>query len=258
MKTKVTCSSCNSEFLKSPSLVGKKLNFCNNECKDSYHKKRRIRRQCQYCRSEFEVYPAKISEHTNSSGNFCSRNCYSLHLKRLTGKLSNRYSKIELKCDQCESPILTIPSKMKDRKSHFCSNKCRYEFHKGKYSGSNNGNWRGGFDGYRGTDWREARKLALKTQMFCAICGTMKNLHVHHIVPYRLCKSNDRDNLITLCPSHHMFIERLTDSIVALGNEDNESFDYKYTKFLLNTILRSRQIETFAHIRNLIRDLGRG
>lgn len=58
-------------------------------------------------------------------------------------------------------------------------------------------------------EWRPARKEALQKNPFCAVCGTFKNLHVHHIIPYRLSQDNDQKNLIPLCGKHHTIVEKL-------------------------------------------------
>ena len=53
----------------------------------------------------------------------------------------------------------------------------------------------------------EAKSLELRTkQPYCSICGSKKNLNVHHIIP-RECKELkfDDNNLIVLCCKHHKF-----------------------------------------------------
>lgn len=58
-------------------------------------------------------------------------------------------------------------------------------------------------DPERGHHWKAIRAEALKLTPFCVSCGSTKRLQVHHIVPYRITKDNDQDNLVPLCPKDH-------------------------------------------------------
>jgi 5-methylcytosine-specific restriction endonuclease McrA len=77
--------------------------------------------------------------------------------------------------------------------------------------------WNGGTYDRRGIGWRVAREWALiRAQGKCENCGKALKYHdygVHHIKPYRLCKSdaeaNMMSNLIVLCRSCHSKIDRL-------------------------------------------------
>jgi len=37
----------------------------------------------------------------------------------------------------------------------------------------------------------------------CIICGFDKRVHLHHIIKRRIGGSNDKENLVYLCPNHH-------------------------------------------------------
>lgn len=73
--------------------------------------------------------------------------------------------------------------------------------------------WKGGKRYWRLTDWIEiSRLMKERDNHTCQDCGITQDdlfkstglyLHVHHIVPYRICKEHDPNNLITLCPSCH-------------------------------------------------------
>ena len=54
-----------------------------------------------------------------------------------------------------------------------------------------------------GRNWRRIRKEVLKRDGKCMHCGTTKKLEVHHIIPFRISKSNSMNNLIVLCKSCH-------------------------------------------------------
>lgn len=53
----------------------------------------------------------------------------------------------------------------------------------------------------RSGQWKTTRKKHLLKQPFCQVCGSKKQLVVHHVIPVSVDneKENDFDNLITLC-----------------------------------------------------------
>lgn len=52
--------------------------------------------------------------------------------------------------------------------------------------------------------FRRLRKLVLKRDNFrCVKCGNTENLHIDHIIPYRICKEHKLKNLQTLCRHCH-------------------------------------------------------
>jgi 5-methylcytosine-specific restriction enzyme A len=57
----------------------------------------------------------------------------------------------------------------------------------------------------RSYEWSKVRNEFLKTHNICAVCGTSKDLQVHHIKPFHLRPELelDPDNLITLCTSKY-------------------------------------------------------
>lgn len=79
---------------------------------------------------------------------------------------------------------------------------------KGLFAGEKNPAWRGGHRGYRGPNWKSQRLLALHRDGHkCLACGSVKQLTVNHIIPFRLFAShveaNDLANLATLCRPCH-------------------------------------------------------
>ena len=50
--------------------------------------------------------------------------------------------------------------------------------------------------------------------LFCAICGTNKNLQHHHIVPKAEGGDNHEWNYLTLCFHHHNFIHNIRRTMV--------------------------------------------
>ena len=63
----------------------------------------------------------------------------------------------------------------------------------------------------RNDDWPKVRRLHLKLHPSCEVCGATKRLAAHHIAPYQWNPEleMDPDNLITLCPAHHLFVGHL-------------------------------------------------
>ena len=57
----------------------------------------------------------------------------------------------------------------------------------------------------RSPHWSTIRKRHLEIQPTCAACGGVKNLQVHHCMPFHIDQSKelDQDNLITLCEEHN-------------------------------------------------------
>jgi len=57
----------------------------------------------------------------------------------------------------------------------------------------------------RSSQWEHVRKTYLKDHQSCVICGTTKDLQVHHIKPFHLYPELELDpnNFITLCTSKY-------------------------------------------------------
>jgi len=69
--------------------------------------------------------------------------------------------------------------------------------------------------GLRSPKWAAVRKEYLRKFPTCAVCGRkaglIRPLNVHHCVMFSVDKSLELspDNLITLCPEHHLFVGHL-------------------------------------------------
>ena len=57
----------------------------------------------------------------------------------------------------------------------------------------------------RSSQWRRVRNDFVDANPFCELCGTRKELEVHHIQPVHLFPKFELEwwNLITLCRDHH-------------------------------------------------------
>jgi hypothetical protein len=86
--------------------------------------------------------------------------------------------------------------------------------------GENHPMWHGGSsqNRFRGYDWPSIRLDIYKRDGYrCQICHSNRNLVCHHIVPYRLTKNNDYNNLITLCKSCHPTYENKPDKLEVIN-----------------------------------------
>src|SRR3990167_2781062 len=61
------------------------------------------------------------------------------------------------------------------------------------------------FGAKRSSQWPKVRAEFLKTHQICAVCGTKKELEVHHKIPVNIDQSKEFEisNLITLCDTDH-------------------------------------------------------
>lgn len=194
--------------------------------------KNKIKIDCRYCGTEFEVW------NYQKDSIYCSTKC------------NYDDKREEVCCDNCGISFIKAKSTIRD--FNYCSSNCmhscqerrrrisesnkkadnpswkRYWQHVniGKRNspdtefkkGSENPNWVGGTDKYRGIDWKEQRKKALeRDNHVCKRCDEKGNV-VHHIIPYRISKDNSLDNLITFCKACHIIHER-NHSTLIIENE---------------------------------------
>ena len=83
--------------------------------------------------------------------------------------------------------------------------------------GEDHYNWQGGITPdtrkrAKGILWRRiADSIRERDNNTCQICGAEgngKKLAVHHIIPFRICKSHELDNLTTVCLSCHIKLDK--------------------------------------------------
>ncbi len=67
----------------------------------------------------------------------------------------------------------------------------------------------------RAPDWSRQRRIHLNQFPECAVCGTRRNLDVHHVLPVHLPDGKQLElvswNLLTLCRPHHLLVGHLCD-----------------------------------------------
>jgi hypothetical protein len=163
------CEKCGKLFKRRPSSLRKRI-YCSNECYRTY---KLI--ECAYCGKEKKVLGVRLKER-----NYCSTKC----------QLKYEYE-----------------NGIRNRKP----NKKLYEAHKIKCSGNNSHLWQGGITSETGkrlntNEWKKIRKEVYERDNWqCKVCGKhcKRDIQCHHIIPYRISKNDNKDNLITLCVKCH-------------------------------------------------------
>jgi len=155
-------------------------------------------RCCPNCREWFDI------ESVDKDQIYCGMDCYRKQQRK------NQIIKI---CEVCNKEF-TVSKSASIILKH-CSRKC-YGVALGKsMEGEKHPRWRGGIDtahkkGLNSMAWQKIRKIILKRDDHrCQRCrATSNELHIHHIVPYRISQDNSEANLVTFCPSCHMTVEQ--------------------------------------------------
>lgn len=184
-------------------------------------RRRRIKLTCSHCSVEFE---RSLGQAKGTKQPYCSMKCKQEH------------HSVERECDFCSTKFRLAKSLTEDGPSNsagrFCSRACY-----------NSWMCRGGRVTGRGSQWKTTRDEVVNDAPFCGRCGSiLKQLQVHHIVPYRLTHDNARKNLIPLCVKCHKKVEMVTVEAEATGVTPDELGE------VMNIILRFQQIATFNYI----------
>lgn len=160
--------------------------------------------ECDYCGEEYKSYPSWIT----GENNFCSRKC-----KHLAQEKEN-----QVECEVCGEKMYRRPSR-KERSDYFvCSDECKSEMMRG----SDNPNWDGAHDEYRGKNWQEMRRERKERDNHeCVLCGKTEKEHqeeygreleVAHVRPFKEFEEPEDahhiNNLLTLCVSCHRMVDR--------------------------------------------------
>ena len=125
----------------------------------------------------------------------------------------NKKSPLEFICKNC-GKIYYRPQWIVNQskgKTDFCSIECKSIYWKEHFSGEDSPDWVGGEMTYRGRDWlRQRKKIVEICKGYCEECHKFvgKSISVHHKIPYRNGGINHLSNLIGLCQSCHMKLEK--------------------------------------------------
>ena len=196
---------------------------------EKYNKERISKKQtslCVICGTCFSYYPS-----THKKRRFCSKNCYSVALEtERKGITFSEEHKKNLRKAQLKNPTRYWLSKKRSpedikkfRKAHLGKKQSKETIIKRTKRGSEHYNWQGGITPLtrrrtRGVMWRQtADKIRLRDNNTCLVCGDIgqdTKLPVHHIIPFRISKDNEDDNLMTVCSSCHIKLDKeYTDNV---------------------------------------------
>ncbi len=196
------CKNCGDEIPRGkydhPTRYNEKV-FCDRECHKEWKRKNAKydtllgdKKYCKYCGDIFYSF--------REEAKYCSRDCV----------YQDRDGTGEIKCDNCDVVFEETRCRIEGNNHNFCSEECSRDY----FSGENHYNWKGGKRSrWRGKNWDEVRDKVLERDGYeCTVCGSNKNLNVHHKIPFDefddYKDANKTSNLITLCISHHMKAER--------------------------------------------------
>jgi hypothetical protein len=177
---------------------------------------------------------SRPSDNRGGGRRYCSVSCR---------RAAQRSARVERECVACGmlfSVARSVLSGKTNASARFCSRPC-YETHLCRTDRTSG----------RGCRWDEHRAEALRRAPFCALCGTMKRLQVHHIIPWRISHDNRQANLIPLCPKHHKKVEMLLIETERCGFDDMAFAAW-------NILLRSRQDDTRSVLMRLAGELRYG
>lgn len=196
------CVVCKNEF-QSKSNYSK---YCSRYCarRISYlkeykpHPRKPFLINCSYCGKEIRKAPSSL-KNSKSKKLYCNKSC--------KAKLEMKKEKVKCYCHNCGKEMSRNPSQV--TRNVFCSERCHGLFLR-QFTKEKSFNWKGGYKKDERTlirnrkFWKELRQEILSLfQGTCAICKKEGELHIHHIVPWRLGGEDKKENLIPLCPKCH-------------------------------------------------------
>lgn len=123
-----------------------------------------------------------------------------LDITKLSSK-PRKYKVVEKECPVCGTKFET--QKGHPREKHTCSHSCSNTYFR---SGSDNGNWKD-FEEYDERTSYYSKKYRQECFKYhekkCVVCGESKIVVVHHFDEDKF--NNKPENLIPMCPTHHMY-----------------------------------------------------
>lgn len=199
---KAVCAVCGKQFERAPAHIARvEKPTCSRVCRGKL-KRNQVELTCHWCGKHFSRPPSQApGDHA-----FCSRKCHQAFWR---GERHSGYDSINCTCEVCGKGFVRSRSRVEKNGGKFCSARC---FALSQVIP--------GTSEYRGPNWREqCRKARKRDRYTCQACGVHqkqygKSLDVHHIVPFRMfgldryAEANHLDNLISLCRTCHMLLER--------------------------------------------------
>ena len=201
--------------------------YCSEYCRGyliTLNKHKPVELICEQCGKEFTRYFGNIK---NPKHIFCSKQCKQEHFK------AQKQIRKCLNCCKEFEVYNSILSGKTNASGNYCCNKCYYD------------SMRFLDNPHRyGKEFKQNKKKYFKNS-FCVICGTNRNIHIHHIIPFRLTQDNSVQNLVPLCSSHHKIFENLSRPL--FENTDN----YDIIQYVLKNVLVERYFATKTIIKEL-------
>jgi hypothetical protein len=216
------CKYCNKGYKRNIRYSNKqweKSLYCSNNCrgKDNTILLKKEKIPCKNCGVSIVDY---VSNFKNKQ--FCSIKCKS------------EFSRVVRVCKNCGKSFSICKSVLKTNATgNYCSRDCYIKYITTGITKNKNG-------------FRQISEKIRKTTQFCAICGNIGKIHIHHIEPFKYTQNNNLENLIPLCRSHHKIVEWQTEKLLGVFG-DNKDIVW----FMIKNILRSRQLETYSFIKGI-------
>lgn len=194
--------------------------YCSNNCET--RKGHSVIVKCHQCGKLFKRSASNVSARMN----FCNMQCLREYQKTL------HEDRLCLNCGKKFS-VISSTIKSSNAMGKFCCKECYHKYMEKE-------DW----EGYR-ADFKRLKKKYFKGIQFCAICGTTKKIHIHHIIPFKITQDNRKKNLIPLCSRHHVQIEHISRDFIECMEDKETALD------MINNILRTRQLATWAVLNGL-------
>lgn len=233
----ITCKYCGNVFEKPESFIAQQRkiygdngsSFCSRSCACSYRKSLHWeQRICEYCKKPF-LFKSSNSHASGREdrGKYCSKKCYTA-IGRATNKCircgkefetlkffknkrkycSNecarniKVDKLPITCVMCGKVFYDVLSKVDKRKC--CSKECFCKYISQHLRQNADDNRRR----CSRSGWKIIRQAAIERDGGkCVRCGSVEQITVHHIIPWRKTQNDSLENLITLCRSCHIIVE---------------------------------------------------
>jgi hypothetical protein len=142
----------------------------------------RVSRICPSCHRSFTVEGHKVAY---GWGKYCSVDC----------KNRAQVKRITVPCDACGTPITGKPSRFRRNAHSFCNEKCAARWRTTHVSSIR--------------FWKsiQANQRAAYGHA-CVVCGWDRCVEYAHIIPAAKGGTVHIDNIVVLCPNHHVLFDR--------------------------------------------------
>jgi 5-methylcytosine-specific restriction endonuclease McrA len=230
----IECEVCGDEFDVKPSVVEVRKT-CSDSCQSEWQSMKfsgedswswdggKEEVSCANCGKVKQVKQA-VAEGYDT--HFCGEECIGeWRSENWTGSSHPNWEggKEIVECANCGNNTEVKTARLESQDRVFCSRDCWGQWISDNWRGENHPSYGGGYRGYYGPSWDEARrKVRERDDYTCQRCGIDEEshierygveLHTHHVEPFRNFENheeaNELGNLLLLCASCHREIEGL-------------------------------------------------